>query len=233
MYSLGLFAKFWSPGRVKTRLAVSIGDERAAAVQHACLHYLARSLAASLDRRQIVFWPIESGDAFTELGGAEWAIRPQSSGDLGERMGQFFEHEFATGATGVVVIGADCPEVDPETLRFVTGQLARFDVILGPARDGGYYLIGMRSMHWELFRDIPWSTPDVLAMTLERITHLGLTRRLLDEKPDVDDFASLQQVISRLQVQPRNSPQSRLANQLQGLSQVQSRIMPEGEDHAE
>lgn len=114
----------------------------------------------------------------------------QRRGDLGARLAAACAREFARGAPSVLAIGGDCPGLDAAILRKAARALERTDVVLGPARDGGYYLIGLNQPQAELFDRIAWSTPAVLAQTRMRIHAAGLTFTELPQLEDVDDAAS-------------------------------------------
>lgn len=111
--------------------------------------------------------------------------------DLGERMSNAFEIVLGNDSGKAVIIGSDCPEMSTEVLEEAFRALDASDVVLGPATDGGYYLLGMRRFVPELFRDKQWSTPSVLTDTLSDAQRLGLSVRLLPALSDLDDEADL------------------------------------------
>jgi len=119
------------------------------------------------------------------LGSGPGYIR-QGDGDLGQRMERSIARAFRQGAARVLVIGADVPGVTPELLREAAAALDSADVVLGPASDGGYYLIGMRRLHAHLFRGVAWGSDAVLACTRTLIANAGLACRELPVLPDVD-----------------------------------------------
>jgi rSAM/selenodomain-associated transferase 1 len=121
--------------------------------------------------------------------GTSMALRPQSDGDLGERMAIAVADAFSAGARRVVVIGTDCPDVTAGVVEEAFTRLDAADVVLGPAGDGGYYLIGMSRLHRELFEGIPWSSSDTLRATLEQARARGLSVALLEERRDIDTAA--------------------------------------------
>ena len=123
-------------------------------------------------------------------------IEPQAGGDLGERMGAAFDVLMAEGAGRVLVIGSDLPTLWPDLLREADSTLATgaADVVIGPSLDGGYVLLGACRTPWSLFRDIAWSGPDVLALTLETAARAGLRTAVLPATPDVDTLADLRAV---------------------------------------
>ena len=182
-------AKYPAPGRVKTRLAATLGAERACALYRAFVLDLADRLAALPYAVCWAFWPPEAPFA-TLLPGA--VCRPQRGSDLGARMADAVAAAFAERPGALVVVGADAPHIPPERLGEAFALLGRgADVVLGPAEDGGYYLLGLAAPAPELFADIAWSTPDVLRATVDRARRLGLTTRLLATSFDVDQPADL------------------------------------------
>ena len=116
--------------------------------------------------------------AFRELYGADVAIVDQGAGDLGARM--------ARVAAPCLIIGSDCPAISPRLLRAAAGALEESDVVIGPATDGGYYLIGMANPMPFLFDDMEWSTPRVFADTIARLASRGIGLGVLPELSDVD-----------------------------------------------
>lgn len=110
----------------------------------------------------------------------------QPAGDLGHRMQSAFTHAFAEGATAVVIIGTDCPGLTTKHLQEAYAALRTHDLVLGPATDGGYYLLGMKKAWPELFENKQWSTESVRADTLADAQRLGLQVHLLQELRDVD-----------------------------------------------
>lgn len=175
------------PGLVKTRLARVVGREAAASIYRDLAGQQWRRLPPEW-RREIHFAP---GAAEAEM--MQWlpgssALHPQSAGDLGARLVHALQAAFAAGGRPVFAIGGDCPELDAECLRRGARLLETADVVLGPATDGGYYLIGLQRPTPELFHGIPWSTAAVLEATVARARALGLQVRLLERKADIDDY---------------------------------------------
>lgn len=111
---------------------------------------------------------------------------PQQGNDLGERLHHAIESAFQQAADQVIIIGSDCPQLDADVLAEANQQLKHHDVVVGPAEDGGYYLIGLKSPEQTLFQDIPWGTSEVLTQTLQKTGSLGLNRKLLASLSDVD-----------------------------------------------
>ncbi len=197
---LGLFAKFWQPGTVKTRLATSIGDQIACDLYRAFVFHLINRLRDSADQRTVVFSPREREPDFRKSIPDSWKLCPQSSGDLGKRMSAFFrdqldiEPQFRQScplSPKVVVIGADCPQIGPELVWSAFESLDKVPVVIGPSHDGGYYLIGMRQEYVEIFAGIEWSTESVFSSTVQRLNELDINFETLAPLTDVDDYESL------------------------------------------
>ncbi len=185
--SLVIFARVPRAGHVKTRLAAAIGDSAALTAYRSLADLVFRAALRSPDYSVTVAYTPENGeDAMREWLGASVNLVPQSNGDLGARMSAAIDHAICAGAQRVVVIGTDCPDVTAEVIEDAFRRLAAADVVLGPASDGGYYLIGMSRVHASLFENVPWSSPDTLRTTLDRARALGLSVALLDERPDID-----------------------------------------------
>lgn len=187
--TLLIFLKAPRAGEVKTRLAASLGKARAL---RAYRQLVAHTLAAVPPdwSVEIHYAPRGARADMRRWLGARWRLRVQSSGDLGVRLTRAFAGAFARGARRVIAIGGDCPTLDAATLERAAQTLRARDVVLGPACDGGYYLIGLRRAAPELFVEIPWSTADVFPTTLRRARAARLSLMRLEEREDVDDLAS-------------------------------------------
>lgn len=184
--TLLVFARAPRPGTVKTRLARGIGEERATTLYRR----MGRRIVAgvrSAPARMVVCYDPPDGEAEIQhwLGPSLRRCWPQGGGDLGARMCRMVERAF-TDADRVVVIGTDTPAVDAGTVARAVEALDSADVVIGPARDGGYYLMGLRRPHPDLFAGIRWSTDSVLAATLTRTARLGLSVTWLEVEQDVD-----------------------------------------------
>ena len=186
-----IFARYPELGRVKTRLAASIGDEAALAVYQELLHHTFAATAAVAAHKTL--WLAEPPAAPVALPEA-WSNYEQlyqAPGDLGSKMQAAFAYAFAAGATAVLIIGTDCPGLTTELLLRAYALLVTHDVVIGPAEDGGYYLLGMRELYEHLFVNKSWSTDSVLAHTLTDADRLGLRVAQLPTLRDVDDATDL------------------------------------------
>ena len=118
-----------------------------------------------------------------------WSLQPQGTGDLGARMRGAFTRAFEVGADKVVIIGSDCPTIVEQDIEEAWTSLETNDLVLGPASDGGYWLIGLRRMKGSLFKGIPWSTQSVFQETLSRAKAESLSVKLLRTLSDIDTEA--------------------------------------------
>ncbi|HEY8149887.1 MAG TPA: TIGR04282 family arsenosugar biosynthesis glycosyltransferase [Vicinamibacteria bacterium] len=187
-----VFLKEPRPGAVKSRLAARIGAEAAAAVYRAIADEAIRRTAPRGDEyeRFFLFDPPASRPQIQAWLSAQTLVA-QVGGDLGERMARAFADAFASGARRAAVIGTDVPAIAREDVLDALESLDDHDVALGPATDGGYYLIALKGPEPELFRGIRWSSPDVLTGTLERAARRGLSVRVLRTLGDVDTIEDL------------------------------------------
>ncbi len=186
---LGLFAKWPRPGHVKSRLAADTSPAWAARVAEAFLHDTVGRLSRLPVRRILVHDPPEAGDEFARLAARRFELTPQAAGGLGERLLAFVRDQFAAGARRLVLVGADSPTLPPALVEQAYHSLEKKDVVLGPATDGGYYLIGCRAVIPRLFTGIAWSGPQVLADTVAAVEEAGQSLELLQPWYDVDTLA--------------------------------------------
>jgi rSAM/selenodomain-associated transferase 2/rSAM/selenodomain-associated transferase 1 len=184
-----LFARYPVPGRVKTRLIPALGPARAAALHRRLTEHaaaVARQAGARTGARVTVCSTGAARREFRAWLGADFAYLAQPPGDIGVRMQRGFAAAVRTGARRVVGFGSDLPGLSPELLQRALAALAEHDVVLGPAADGGYYLIGMKRERPELFAGIDWGTTRVCAQTRGAISRLGCSVLELPVLEDVD-----------------------------------------------
>ncbi|MDQ4139456.1 MAG: TIGR04282 family arsenosugar biosynthesis glycosyltransferase [Bacteroidota bacterium] len=183
-----IFIKNQIPGKVKTRLAATIGEEKALQVYRLLLKHT-YEITLPLPVAKAVY----HSDYIQEdnWNPPFYENYVQSGSDLGERMRNAFEQAFATGYEQVCIIGSDCYELTEQIILQAFEKLERNDVVIGPAQDGGYYLLGMKTLHESFFTDKKWSTDSVLPDTLNNIKAGGQTVALLPELTDVDEEKDL------------------------------------------
>ena len=184
-----LFARFPVAGKVKTRLIPALGAEGAAALHRRLVLRTLRA-AHALCRSQNVELEIRfAGDDANEMQhwlGDGWLCRAQCEGDLGQRMAGAFADSFREGSPATVIIGSDCPSLTPEILAVAFESMKTSPVVLGPATDGGYYLVGLTRLVPELFQGIAWGTETVLAQSLEILARDRCKPALLPPLDDLD-----------------------------------------------
>ena len=194
--TLQVFARAPVPGLVKTRLARSVGDARAAAVYATFAEHMLDVAAQARARRlvgDVELWCTPSAEApafrrWSERYGA--VLMTQPDGDLGSRMHHALRASLSRGAPALLV-GTDCPDLDADYMEAAARALTTHDVVIGPATDGGYVLIGL-ARDAAIFDGIAWSTPRVLAQTRERIAAHSLACFELPARSDVDTLADLE-----------------------------------------
>ena len=183
---LGVFAKEPRPGCVKSRLAADTSPAWAAAVAAAFLLDLVERLGTVDARRVLAYAPPEAEPYFAALAGDRFTLRPQSAGDLGQRLASFLEAELSAGAERVVLVGADSPTLPPGFIERAFRELDHADVVLGPATDGGYYLLGCARRLPPLFEGVAWGGRRVLFDTVARLGEGGGRLAVLPPWYDVD-----------------------------------------------
>jgi rSAM/selenodomain-associated transferase 1 len=208
--ALLVFAKTPKPGKVKTRLLAAVSADVAAELHEACIGDTLR-LVRKMRGCDVFVFTAGGTSYFRRLvkhlgSGARVGVLPQRGTDLGTRMENAFRKCFAMGYREVAVIGTDTPWMGEERVRRAFAELKANDVVIGPAEDGGYYLLGTRKMVAEIFRGIPWSTERVLELTLKKIAALKLRKKLLRWDFDLDRPEDLRRVTRMLKKSPGRAP---------------------------
>ncbi len=184
-----IFTKNPVKGEVKTRLARSIGEQKALEVYETLREYTAMVTEGVNAERKVYYSRfIPSSDLFLA---ENFSTGIQKGGDLGERMFHAMQEGFEAGFAHVVLIGTDCYELSREILDEAFCALERFDAVIGPATDGGFYLIGLNRVLPELFLDRKWSTHEVFRETTTILQRFAITYELLPELSDIDTFEDL------------------------------------------
>ena len=179
-----IFVKNKVPGKTKTRLAAGIGPKKAMEVYDLLLEHTHRATRCLPCRKTVYFSEKPEEGGIWDDG--NFSLTVQRGEGLGDRMREAFEQQLAQGAGRVCIIGSDTFEISDTIIRQAFSLLETKDVVIGPAHDGGYYLLGMHELQPELFQNKAWSTGSVLPQTMEDIERLQLTYALLPKLNDID-----------------------------------------------
>lgn len=188
-----VFLRYPEPGRVKTRLARDIGQRNASLIYSEIAQSVIGKVSKSNEYKTIIFFdpPEKEEEVRRWLKNTNLTLLPQEGNPLGERMLNAFERAFSLGATSTVIIGTDCMEVSDKTVLEAFRVLRKVDAVLGPARDGGYYLLGLNKPFPWVFKGIEWSTNLVLSQTIKKLEEKKLRFKLLETLTDVDTIRDL------------------------------------------
>ena len=184
-----IMTRYPEPGRCKTRLIPALGPEGACNVHRIMAERTLRTCMDLLQKESaclLVFYAGGDASLMKRWMGDGIEYQPQSDGNLGTRMSSAFKTAFSLGFEHVIMTGTDCPGLSRAILAEAFKRLERHGLVLGPATDGGYYLIGLKGLNPHLFEDIPWGTSRVLDATLEKAGIFRLETALLEELPDID-----------------------------------------------
>lgn len=184
-----IYCRYPETGKVKTRLAAECGEKAALTVYLKLVNSVFTNINASGYSFEVHYTGGEKAAVERWLEGKP--CRPQSEGDLGDRLKHSVNCWFEENDQPLVIIGSDQPDVGEAILKETEKGLKKNDVVLGPAKDGGYYLIAVNNNHPHLFENISWGTDKVFQQTLERIQEEGLSFYLLEEKVDIDCLADV------------------------------------------
>jgi rSAM/selenodomain-associated transferase 1 len=202
---LVVVAKEPVPGKVKTRFIPQLSPADAAGLYRCSLHDRITEISAlnGVDRA-IAYTPEDARDTFTELSLDGFELFAQRGKGLGERLNNIFQDNLARGYQAVSIVDSDSPDLPKSIINESFGLLLskQAEVVLGPCHDGGYYLVGLRKPYPELFRNIPWSTKNVLSTTLEKAGKMGLNVRLLSRWNDLDTFEDILEYYNRYKDRP-------------------------------
>ena len=199
MNRVAVFARWPEPGRVKTRLSPALPAALACELYRAMLADALAAAAEAAAGDRSVHWSDAPGDeAAARETPPGFEARSQIGADLGERLANAFGALLREPRDRAVVIGADCPELDASLVNRALESLETHDLAIGPARDGGYYLIGLSRPAARLFRGVAWGTERVFATTIDAARGEGLTIATLPELDDVDTPADLVRWIATL-----------------------------------
>lgn len=191
---LVIVAKEPRPGKVKTRLFPKFSPLIAAELYRCFLHDRIQEVSTLNGvARAIAYTPESAGETFATFALDGFELFVQRGKHLGERLHNIFLEKLSQRYKAVAIVDSDSPDL-PKSLMEESFELLlskQADIVLGPCYDGGYYLVGMRKPYPELFRNIPWSTANVLSITLEKARKIGLKVELLSTWNDLDTFEDL------------------------------------------
>ncbi len=188
-----IFLKYPEAGKVKTRLAKDLGDQRAAEIYSEMSLEIINNVLDASSYRTIIFYdpPEKENEIRNWIGKEEVQYLPQVGNTLGDKISNAFKEVFSSKSQRAVIIGTDCTDVTSETITQAINSLTDVDVVLGPAVDGGYYLLGLNNHTPEIFEEIKWSTESVLNQTIEKIKENKLSYELLNTLQDIDTIDDL------------------------------------------
>jgi rSAM/selenodomain-associated transferase 1 len=187
--TLIMVTRFPQPGRTKTRLIPALGAAGAAQLQRCMTELLVARLRGICDRASLaleVHFADASLDQMHDWLGDRVTFKPQSAGHLGERLHSAFLQRFREREQPILMVGSDCPDLGEGHITQSLTALNHHDVVLGPAHDGGYYLIGLKQAQPRLFENISWGQSCVLAETIAIAADEGLSVALLEPLCDID-----------------------------------------------
>jgi len=209
-----LFVKLPEKGKVKSRLARDMDWDLVLRLYESMVLDTIDLLKRAAAPFVICFDPPSSLDRVQYWLGQEYSYVPQAGGDLGERMEQAFVRAFREGLNRVVLIGSDIPGLDSFVIHDAFAALASHDAVIGPATDGGYYLIGFQKNRFEpgIFHDMIWSTETVFSETIDRLRGRSWKVYVLPQCQDADTKEDLKELLARYE--RRESPTSRTASLL-------------------
>jgi rSAM/selenodomain-associated transferase 1 len=199
---VGIFCKTPAPGFSKTRLSPPLRPEDCSAIS-ACFIWDLASTIHSLGgdvRPYAIYTPVGTEPALSALLPPSFRLLPQRDGDFGARLSQAVTELLQAGHAGAILVNADSPTLPASILRSAVDALLRGDdaVVLSPSFDGGYTLIGLSQPHPQVFSDIPWSTPHVYRLTMQRAAEINVPVINVSGWYDVDDEQTLQLLQSEL-----------------------------------
>jgi len=200
---LVVMAKNPVPGRVKTRLSPPLSEIEAAEAYRCFLaDRLAEMSALQGIDLALAYAPAEAQATFAAFTPERIRLMVQHGENLSDKLVNLFRDIFAEGYRFTAVMDSDTPDLSREIMRQSFGLLATTDAVFGPCKDGGYYLIGIKQNRPELFREIPWSKANVLAVSLKKAAELGLETALLPRRNDIDTYEDLLEFYARNKDRP-------------------------------
>jgi rSAM/selenodomain-associated transferase 1 len=224
-----LFIKAPVRGAVKSRLAAVLGEDAALELYR----NFVLDMLATIDRSglpcRICYHPPDAGERVAGWLGKHRAYLAQTGDDVGERMEQAFRRAFAEGTSRAVLVGSDLPDLPQAVLADAVGSLAQNDAVIGPAQDGGYYLIGFRRDRLlpAVFQGMPWSSDSVFMRTMKTFDQAGCRVHVLPAWRDVDTAQDLKDLMTR-----RHDPGFSSSRTMMHLARNWNSLFPQEDRHA-
>lgn len=204
-----IFIKNPEPGNVKTRLAKDISSYKAAMLYRCFVEDIISSLC-NIDADILIFHNTDDQDTFVEWLGAKYSFFYQKGEDLGEKMKNAFLKTFEIGYTETIIIGSDTPEISMEIIAEGFNMFTGFDAVIGPARDGGYYLLGFKKSSFlnDVFENIHWSSSTVFKETISILETKKIPVFTLVELNDIDNIDDIEYLLSTTINTPDRCPKT-------------------------
>ena len=190
-----VFTRFPIEGKVKTRLAKNMGNKFAVSFFRACAEHTFKELLKVEEMGSDLFLFCSEENEIEQVmkwAGNNFKYNSQQGSDLGIKMYNAFSTVFKEGYKKVIIIGTDAPDVSMNLMQSAISVLDNYSVVIGPANDGGYYLLGFKSKLIDLFSGIEWSTDSVFDNTIEKLNHSKTNYFMLDRLTDIDTVEDLQ-----------------------------------------
>ncbi|MGA8262806.1 MAG: TIGR04282 family arsenosugar biosynthesis glycosyltransferase [Ignavibacteriaceae bacterium] len=192
------FCKYPVEGKVKTRIAKTMGNEFAVKLYTMFAEHTFRELLKTDSVfPYLFFYGDDERKKIKEWAGSEFLFEPQEGNELGDKMYNAFKKVIDRGSTKTIIIGTDIPDMSSDIIRKAMQTLDNSDVVIGPSNDGGYYLLGMKKLYRSLFTGIEWSSNSVLRVTLEKVNALNLSYSILPEFIDIDTENDIKKWLSK------------------------------------
>ncbi|MEN2282029.1 TIGR04282 family arsenosugar biosynthesis glycosyltransferase [Algoriphagus sp. SE2] len=191
-----IFQKNAELGKVKTRLAAIVGDHRALEIYKILINFTHRQIQPVIAKKLVYFSNYIESEFRENDSQVQFFI--QSSGNLGDKMCNAFLDQFEKGYDKLLIIGTDCPEINSEIIEKAFDELDQSEVVIGPAMDGGYYLLGMNRFIPGIFKNIRWSSDQVLKSTQDFLKLNEIKHSLLPVLSDVDHIEDWERLKDKL-----------------------------------
>ncbi|MDD5712177.1 MAG: TIGR04282 family arsenosugar biosynthesis glycosyltransferase [Smithellaceae bacterium] len=208
-HCLIVFARYPEQGKVKTRLLGDLPEEAVCRLYTCFVADLIEMLGGCRGHLRLAFTPADKTQEIKSCFPGCRSYLPQVGSDLGERMREAFQACFAEGFAKAILIGSDCPDLPADIVTMALGALEELDAVIGPAYDGGYYLIGFRRERFlpTVFSGIPWGEKEVFGLSLERIKNAGLKVCIAPFWRDIDTIEDLR-ALKRESAAARSCPRT-------------------------